>query len=344
MWKDGKYLFAYLLPLAALQGLYLSNYWTFSGVFFAFVFMPVVEIFATGDKENFEESAEPKRTNLFFFDLLLYLNLPLLYFIVFTYSERLPTYNFIEIIGATFSTGIVIGAIGINVAHELGHRPKVYEQTIAKMLLLPALYMHFFIEHNRGHHKNVATDKDPASARFGETIYAFWLRAVVGEYKSAWHLETERLAKKGISFWNIENDMIKFHIIEFLYLSLMYANYGTVGLISAIVIACVGFLLLESVNYIEHYGLRRKKLANGHYEKVMPWHSWNSNHELGRIVLYELTRHSDHHFKASRKYQILRHQDKSPQLPYGYPGSVLLSLLPPLWFKIMNKRVLEFQQ
>ncbi|MDX1666459.1 MAG: fatty acid desaturase, partial [Saprospiraceae bacterium] len=111
----------------------------------------------------------------------------------------------------------------------------------------------------------------------------------------------------------------------------------------ALAIACFGFLLLESVNYIEHYGLRRKKIGEGRYEKVRPAHSWNSNHELGRIFLYELTRHSDHHYKASRKYQILRHFDRSPQLPFGYPTSIIIALVPPLWFTLMDPRVPELQ-
>jgi len=210
---------------------------------------------------------------------------------------------------------------------------------MAKALLLTALYTHFFIEHNRGHHKHVATDKDPASARFGESIYAFWLRSVTGSYRNAWRLESKRLQRQGLPFWSWRNEMIRFQVYQVLYLALVGLIFGWQMIGYALAIAVFGFLLLESVNYIEHYGLRRKEIAPGRYEKVQPWHSWNSNHEMGRIFLYELTRHSDHHYKASRKYQILRHFDESPQLPFGYPTSIVISLIPPLWFALMNGRV-----
>jgi alkane 1-monooxygenase len=344
MWRDGKYLIAYAMPLTALLGLFLGNNWTFLGVGFAFGFIPLVETFATGTKENIATEMEEKRSKEKFFDLLLYFNLPLLCCILLTYFQKTPTYNLTEFIGATLSVGLMVGALGINVAHELGHRTNPNEQRIAKLLLLPALYIHFIIEHNRGHHKNVATDLDPASARFGESIYAFWVRAVMGEYRSAWHLEVKRLEKANLPFWSWKNDMIRFHLYEIAYLALIAYCYGLTGFLTAIMVAAIGVLLLESTNYIEHYGLRRKKLPTGHYEKVMPWHSWNSNHELGRIILYELTRHSDHHFKASRKFQILKYHEKSPQLPFGYPSSILISLIPPVWFSIMNKKVLALQE
>jgi alkane 1-monooxygenase len=133
--------------------------------------------------------------------------------------------------------------------------------------------------------------------------------------------------------------MIIFQLVQLSYLFLVWYFGGLALLFSAILIAVVGFLLLETVNYIEHYGLSRKKIENGRYERVQPWHSWNSNHVLGRLILFELSRHSDHHFKANRKYQVLRHFDESPQLPYGYPMSMLMSFVPPLWFAIMNPRV-----
>ena len=208
-------------------------------------------------------------------------------------------------------------------------------------MLLPALYQHFFVEHNRGHHKNVATDLDPASARKGDWVFGFWLRSLWGGWRGAWALERERLHKIGKPNWSIENMMLRFSVYQTLWLSAVYAVFGWNGLLGAMAIAVVGFLLLETVNYLEHYGLRRQLLPSGHYEPVSPAHSWNSDHEVGRILLYELTRHSDHHFKSTRKYQVLRHIDESPQLPFGYPTSVLLSLVPPLWFAIMDKRLTQ---
>ncbi len=236
--------------------------------------------------------------------------------------------------------GLACGALGINVAHELGHRTKKYEQVMAKTLLLSSLYMHFFIEHNRGHHKNVSTPIDPATSRLNETFYSFWVKSVFGGWMSAWHLESHRLKKMKQNFWNpIHNEMLRFQIIQIAFVAAIYLVFGWVGTLGFIASSIIGFSLLEIVNYIEHYGLMRKQLPNGSYEKVKPHHSWNSGHELGRIFLFELTRHSDHHFNPSRKYQILRHFEDAPQMPTGYLAMIPLALVPPLWFKIMNPLV-----
>ena len=196
--------------------------------------------------------------------------------------------------------------------------------------------MHFIIEHNFGHHKNVGTPEDPATSRRGELVFAFWLRSTIHGYLNAWKIEGKRLSANGKSFWSIQNEMIRFTFIQAIYLTLLAFAFTPDILFFAVSAAATGFLLLETVNYIEHYGLMRRKLASGRYESVTLQHSWNSSHELGRIFLYELTRHADHHYRATRKYQILRHHDTSPQLPMGYPIAMLLSLIPPLWFRIVH--------
>ncbi len=341
MWKDAKYLIAYVAPLAAFLGIYLQGVWSFSGIYVGFVLIPLLELIGPRSTDNYTPEEESKKALSVFFDVLLYLNVPILYGLIAYYFSTLylgglATY---EIVGMTCSVGLIVGTIGINVAHELGHRPTRYEQALSKILLLPALYMHFNIEHNRGHHRNVATEEDPATARYGEPVYAFWLRSVSGGYRNAWRLEGQRLERLGLPFWSWHNEMVRFTVFEAAYLLAVGFLFGWWMIGFAVAIAVFGFLLLESVNYIEHYGLRRHKLPSGRYEPVQPWHSWNSNHEVGRIFLYELTRHSDHHYKATRKYQILRHFDESPQLPFGYPTSILLSLVPPLWFALMNGRV-----
>lgn len=341
MWRDIKYLIAYIAPLATYLGIYLQGIWSFNGIYVGFVLIPLVEFFTPGSDQNYSPEVESSRAVSRFFDLLLYVNIPLLYGLIVYYfitlqAGGLATY---EIVGITMSVGLIVGTIGINVAHELGHRVTRHEQFLSKLLLLSGLYMHFFIEHNRGHHKNVATDADPASARFNESVYAFWLRSTLGGYLNAWRLEAERLNKKDLPSIHRGNQMIWFQIIQLSYLVLIGLIFGWEMVPFAIAIAVFGFLMLECVNYIEHYGLRRKKLPNGRFEKVGPKHSWNSDHEVGRIFLYELTRHSDHHYKATRKYQVLRHFDNSPQLPFGYPASILMSLVPPLWFRVMNRRV-----
>jgi len=338
-----KYLLAYIIPVSGFFAVYYGGYLSFLTVFIAFVMIPLIEFFVARSRVNLDQKSELDLNKVKYFDYLLYLNVPLIYLLVIylfvtVTSLELATY---ELVGIILSVGIIFGASGINVAHELGHKKGTFEQTLAKLLLLPNLYMHFFIEHNRGHHVHVSTPEDPATSRKGEMVYVFWIRSTVGSYISAWKLEAQRLSKLGKSWLSPNNAMIQFQIYQLIYLAGVYFLFDTLGLLIAIAVAIIGFLLLETINYIEHYGLLRKKLPSGRYERVEASHSWNSNHEIGRIILYELTRHSDHHYKAYRKYQVLRHHDESPQLPLGYPGSMLMSFVPPLWFAVMNKKLAE---
>lgn len=339
--KDWKYIIAYTAPASAYAGLYLGGWYAFGSFYLAFGVIPFLELLLPFSIKNHDPSVEEERSQRLIFDWLLYAHVPILYSLLILaffkiYHQNLTT---VETIGMICNIGTIVGGFGINVGHELGHRQTVFEQNLSKLLLLPALYQHFYVEHNRGHHKNVATDEDPASARFNENIYAFWWRSVKNSYFSAWRLEQERLLKASKKVFVWENDMVRFTVYTLFYLSIIGYFFGNPSVIMAICFAIFGFLLLETVNYIEHYGLRRKRLENGRYEPVLPVHSWNSDHELGRIFLYELTRHSDHHYKATRKYQILRHFDESPQLPFGYPLSMILALMPPAWFAVMNKRL-----
>ena len=339
--KDLKYLLAYLLPLSAAVGLRFQGAWAWSTVALAFGIIPLLEIWTPQSTLNTPPAEEDSRARRFLFDALLYLNFPLLFVLYggYLYTLQYTLLSAAGVAGLTLSLGIVVGAVGINIAHELGHRHRRFEQQMAQWMLLTALYQHFFIEHNRGHHKHVATDLDPASARRGEPVFSFWWRSICGGWKNAWRLEAERLRPAGLPVWSRHNDMLRFQITQILWLTAIGSLLGLKALAGALAIALIGILLLETINYIEHYGLRRQILPSGRPEPVSPAHSWNSNHELGRIFLYELTRHSDHHYKATRKYQILRHLDESPQLPFGYPTSVLLALVPPLWFRVMHPRL-----
>jgi alkane 1-monooxygenase len=339
--KDLKYLLAYVPIISVYAGFSLGGYYTYSGLIVAFGIIPLLDLFMPNSSENRQDLDDLSTLHLRFFDILLYLNVPLLYGLIFYFVQLLKTQTLAtyEIVGMVLSLGIIIGTCGINVAHELGHRTLQYEQFLAKMLLLPALYMHFFIEHNRGHHKQVATPEDPASARFGENIYVFFGRAVSQAYLSAFRLERERLQRAGLPVFSWHNEMWRFQALQGVYLLAAVYFFGGSITLNLIAAAVISFLLLEAVNYIEHYGLQRRKLASGRYEPVLPKHSWNSDYEIGRIILYELTRHADHHYKSTRKYQTLRHFEDAPQLPFGYPMSVLIALVPPLWFQVMNKRV-----
>jgi alkane 1-monooxygenase len=239
--------------------------------------------------------------------------------------------------------GLLCATFGINVAHELGHRVNKMEQTFAKLLLLTSLYMHFFIEHNKGHHKHVATPHDPSTAKYNQSLYAFWMQTLIGTYVSAWKIANEEQEKKGKPRWSLQNEMLLFQLIQITFVLLILYFFSVKIAILFIVAALMGGLLLESVNYIEHYGLSRNPTSEDQFERVQPHHSWNSNHIIGRLMLFELSRHSDHHYLASRKYQILRSFDNAPQMPTGYPGMILLSLFPPLWFKIMHEQMKKYK-
>ncbi|MFN8672074.1 MAG: alkane 1-monooxygenase [Candidatus Sericytochromatia bacterium] len=310
-------------------------------VFIIFFILPIFEQFIPKYESNYSDNEKKEILNERFYDLLLYFNVPISYLVVFLYVNSLlfDSLQLSELIGITLSVGTVIGACCINVAHELGHRKNKFENFLAKALLLPAFYMHFFIEHNRGHHKNVATPNDPASSRKGENLYQFWFRSIKGSYLSAWKIQLTLLEKNQQKFFSLNNEMLIFHIIKFFYLAFFYYFFGVYIASAVFIVGFLGILLLETINYIEHYGLNRELLPSGKYETVKPYHSWNSDFSLGRIMLYELTRHSDHHYLASKKYQTLDSYKGSPQLPFGYPASMVISFFPPLWFYIMDKRL-----
>jgi alkane 1-monooxygenase len=175
-------------------------------------------------------------------------------------------------------------------------------------------------------------------------VYLFYFRTIIFSYLSAWHIANDEVRKKGKAVFSITNEMLQVHLVQIAFVTGVYFIFGGWIMLYFIGAAFMGILLLETVNYIEHYGLQRKETTNGNYERALPQHSWNSNHVYGRLLLFELSRHSDHHYLASRKYQILRHHEEAPQLPTGYPGSMLLSLVPPLWFYIMHKRIRRFAE
>jgi len=338
--KDLKYLMSYSIALMAFIGISLGGFYNYLAVVFTFIFIPILETIVKKSDEEYTEEEKKSRLLDPFFDLLLYLNIPIVFGIFFFSLDKLAfTSSVSDIIGIILSASIVMATNGINVGHELGHRKSIIARTCSKLLYLPCQYMHFYIEHNFGHHINVATPEDPATARYKQTLYSFWITSVVRTYVSAWKIQLKLLKVSKRNFFSIKNDMVFYTLFQITFLAFVYYNFGLYLTLLSILMSVISFLFLETINYVEHYGLLRKKEPSGRYERVKPHHSWNSNHTIGRIVLYELTRHSDHHFKSSKKYQVLESLDDCPHLPYGYPTSILLSFIPPLWFSIMNPLV-----
>lgn len=337
-----KYLWAFVLPALTVWSFLEGGGYFWIPVIYAFGLVPILDYLIPMDESNIDKTEESKIKRDKWFDIALYLILPAHFFVLYLFLI-LPFHELtvVELIGAIAAAGLSCGVLGINVGHELGHKNNWIAKISAHLLLMTSLYMHFYIEHNYGHHKNVATEEDPATARKNETVYAFWFRSIFQSYISAWKIQILLLGDKGFFSW--KNNMLFYHLIESLLLLLIFWYVGFYGMVYFIATAVVGILLLETVNYIEHYGLLRKK-KNGYYERTTFAHSWNSNHVFGRLVLFDLSRHSDHHYKSTRPYQILRYHEQSPQLPGGYPAMMLLSLIPPLWFSIIHKEITQFQQ
>jgi alkane 1-monooxygenase len=336
-----KYLLVLVFPLVGLLSIKAQGWWLYSVVILSFAIVPALELIFPPQDKNLSLKEEELYKNHWLFSFVIYLIIPFHFYFLYLFLEILSTQSLalFETIGLIASMGVFCGAFGINVAHELGHRNERYHKIAANALLITSLNTHFYIQHNRGHHRFVATPKDPETALLNENVYAFWFRSVITGYAHAWNIEKQELRKKGKSFISISNGMLIYQLVQLAFLSFIYIQFGIISLLGFIAAALIGILMLATINYIEHYGLLRKEISPGKYEKVLPQHSWNSNHLLGRLILFELSRHSDHHYKASRKYQILKHHADSPQMPTGYPGMMLLSFLPPLWFKIMNPRV-----
>ncbi len=242
-------------------------------------------------------------------------------------------------LGLVLTVGAISGG-AINAAHEMGHKHPAWERWLARITLAPVAYGHFYVEHNRGHHRRVATFDDPASSRLGESFWAFLPRTVAGSLRSAWHLERARLAGHGLGAWHWRNECLQAWSMTVALFAALTLAFGPWALLFLCLQAVYGFSLLEVVNYLEHYGLKRANGPDGKPVRCQPEHSWNSNHVVSNLFLYHLQRHSDHHAHPARRYQALRHFGEAPQLPNGYAGMLLLAYVPSLWFRVMDHRVL----
>ena len=349
-WHDGKrylWLLGTVVPLFLFLGWGLVNltglavFW-WIGPMVLYVAIPLLDLVIGDDPSNAPEEAVAWLDQDRYYRWVTYLFLPCQFvsfgaaFWLMTRHGGLPV---IDRLGIAVTIGMLNG-IAINTAHELGHKKEHLERWFARIALAPSGYGHFFIEHNRGHHVRVATPDDPASSRLGESFYRFWPRTVAGSVRNGWQLEKTRLRRMERSTWSLRNDVLNAWAMTVVLWAGLIVAFG-VGIAPYLVLqAVLAFSLLEAVNYLEHYGLRRAQLPNGRYERVNPRHSWNNNHLTTNLFLYHLQRHSDHHANPTRRYQALRHFDESPQLPAGYAAMILLAYVPPLWRRVMDKRVL----
>ena len=325
------YLIAYIPGVVALCTLTVGGLWTWSVPILIFGCVPLIELFWKGSGKNPSTEEEQHLKSNIVFNTLLYGIVPLHCSVVgmFLFGLSLGWYSGLSSLGAIATTGIACGMYGLNVGHELGHRRSRIGRYGALILMGSSLYPHFLLEHTRGHHRHVATPQDPATAHTGQWVYTFWLQSVVGGFKSAWSIDRGHVCR----VWTAT-------LVTGLCIALLFGSTAVFGWVCA---AVVGIGLLETVNYLEHYGLLRKRHPNGKYERPAPQHSWNANHPLGRALLFELTRHSDHHAYPGRPFQVLRSHEHAPCLPSGYPGMILCALVPPLFCSIMRRHIVREQ-
>jgi len=349
-WSDGKryaWLLGIMVPLAPFFAWFYWELTGFGGFWFmgpvlVFVLFPLLDFAIGMDPTNPPDSVLKFLEQDRYYRWCTYLFIPIQYAgLVFAYwMWSSGDLNLVEAVGLALTMGVV-GGIAINTAHELGHKRANSERWLSRVALAQTGYGHFFIEHNRGHHVKVATPEDPASARLGESFWAFLPRTVIGSLRSAWELEGVRLDRLKKRHWSINNDVLTAWAMTVALFAGLAIVFGAAVLPYLVVQAVIGFSLLEVVNYLEHYGLRRQKKEDGRYERCLPEHSWNSNNVASNVLLYHLQRHSDHHANPTRRYQALRHVDEAPQLPTGYAGMIVLAWFPPLWRRVMDPRLVE---
>lgn len=335
-----KYFFAFITPLLGMYTFNTTGILAYLGVFSLYVLIPVFEMILPVDGYNLTSVEKELAQKNTFYDLVLYLSVPLHVFVCYQFlltisDQTLPVSDTIACI---LMMGTILGVNGINIGHELGHKTHhKLKQFFAHVLLLTSLQNHFITYHNSGHHRDVATPNDLTSAKEGDDFYSFALRSQIGGYFKTWKLEAQRLKSEGKK--TAFNPMIFFTLLMLSFLILINGFFGMRVMLIYFITAVYGISVLEAQNYFSHYGLRRKMKPNGRYERVKQEHSWNSDHIIGRILLFELTRHSDHHHSGAKPYQILESKEESPTLPYGYPAMLILSYFPFLFKPIMKKRL-----
>lgn len=303
--------------------------------------VPALDYWLGEDSSNPPEEAVPELEEDLYYRVLTWITVPLHYvaligavFFAMTASLSMVGWVILAV------TAGLAGGVAVNTAHEMGHKRAWVDQWLAKFALAIPFYGHFSVEHNFGHHKHVATPEDPASARMGESIYRFALREMPGGLMRAWAIEKARLERRGRGFLSIHNEILQSYGLSLILQGSLVVVFGLPALMFLAIHNVVAWFQLTSANYIEHYGLLRMKDAEGRYERCQPHHSWNSNHVCSNLLLFHLERHSDHHANPQRRYQSLRDFDDVPRLPSGYFGMYLLAYIPPLWFRVMNPRLL----
>ena len=353
--KKWAYLLVLVAPSTLLFAWYMASqpganttFWAFFPLLFIFGIVPALDYLIGKDSANPDEltqvpSLNEERIYRVFTLICFPVQLAILAFAGWVFAAT-DLFSGVAQLAWLVSTGVVGAVLGINVGHELVHKDPKLENWTGGLLLACVTYAGFKVEHVRGHHVHVSTPEDASSSRYNQSVYDFLPKAMVRNFLAAWRLEAEYLKRKGKKPFSVHNELIWWYAFSALLAVLFFVAFGWMGVVFFLVQSFFAGATLEVINYIEHYGLHRRVLENGKYERVTPAHSWNSNYLLTNLLLFHLQRHSDHHAYAKRRYQVLRHYDESPQLPGGYASMFVLALVPPLWKAVMNPRVEAYYQ
>jgi len=344
--KRWLWLMSVLYPLQPLVGMWLhaktgNELWLVFPLLLIYGFGPALDWLLGEDQNNPPEEVVMQLSQDRYYRRLVYVTVPLHYVTLISaaWYASSQDVSLPGVLALALVAGLNAG-LAINSGHELGHKNTAIEKWLARLVLAMTAYGHFTIAHNLGHHRNVSTPGDPASARMGESIYRFALREIPGAWSEAWTIESDRLKRRGKPIWHPGNQILQSYALTALFTIALIAAFGWIMVPFLLLHNLFAYWQLTSANYIEHYGLLRQQDENGKTERCAPHHSWNSNHIFSNLVLIHLERHSDHHANPQRRYQALRNFDDLPRLPNGYFGTYLLAYVPPLWFRVMDKRLL----
>jgi alkane 1-monooxygenase len=328
------FVFLALLPLGA----WLGGGWTFLAA--AATPLGLMSLDAALGKEEGERAVSGS-TPRWFARLYILLQLAATAWVATVAAS--PSATWLEEIGLILSTGVTTGVFGFVAAHEMIHSADPRERALGLTLLGTVLYMHFRIAHVYGHHRRAATVEDPATARLGEGLYAFLPRTIAGQFREAWDFEAQRLRRVGRPVLSRDNRMIAYIGMEALFL-LVIALISWRALAFLLTVAVVAVALLETFNYVAHYGLSRKVGADGRAERLAAQHSWNSKRWMNNAALFNMGRHSDHHRVMTRSYEGLEPLKGAAELPSGYAAALIMALVPPLWRRVMDPRARAVMQ
>ena len=340
------WLLSVAFPLQPFIAMYLiaqtgNQGWVWLPFLLNYVVTPALDWIIGKDPNNPPEEVVPQLEQDPYYRRLTFMIVPLHVVTLIAGAWFATTYDLSWWAFIAFAVSVgMIGGLAINTGHELGHKNTAFEKSLAKLVLAIPGYGHFTLDHNRNHHMTVSTFADSASARMGESIYKFATRDIPGAFRNAWRIESERLTKRGKPVLSYHNNILQSYGITLLLSVVLIVALGWLAIPFLLIHNAMAYWQLTSANYIEHYGLLRRKDENGKVERCAPHHSWNCNYLLSNLVLFHLERHSDHHANPLRRYQSLRHYDNVPTLPNGYFGMYVLAYVPYLWFKVMDPKLM----